>query len=178
MPRPTKLTDKVIEDMANMIAATVPVDAACRALGIGRRTYTEWIARGRNPGPGDALYVELVERLDAAVGIGVVAAVQRVTTHALRDSKSAAYLLERAERPRDDLGRFAVQSANSATVPIVRFEIHLADEEVSDVASDRAVDAGADGPAEPAEGRVVDDGLGQSERVPAVVIDVQGEAVA
>lgn len=103
------------EDLINQITAAVSVGAtpqqALRALGISRSTYHEWVKRGRDPGPGDGIYVRLFDEIDQARGSAIVQLIIAMRKIAGRDWRAAAKLLEMNDR---DWARAAGQQTVAA----------------------------------------------------------------
>ena len=59
-----RLSHRTIEQLCDAVRCGVSVTEMCQSLGIARRTYYRWIARGRVETEG--LYAQLVEAIDAA----------------------------------------------------------------------------------------------------------------
>ena len=116
--RPSKLTDETAGKILDNIALGLPIERACRLAGICRRTYTDWIKRGRGrpdpdpdsdklesePDPADAEYREFFERAEVAKIEGELSLLKRI--HAARAGwQTAAWLLERRYPDRYSLRR-------------------------------------------------------------------------
>jgi len=92
----TKLTNKLIDDVALLISNGMPVTRACEYLGINRKTHYEWLKKGRSSEATDLQkrYVFEVMRAGAEFQKKSIEAIQG----ACKDGKNwqaLAWLLER-----------------------------------------------------------------------------------
>ena len=117
---------KLTEDVLAKIVAAVSVGArpeqAAQALGIGKRTYYDWTARGRKPGVGDHLYVQLVVEIEMARGTAIVSLIATLRRQANSDWRAVVKLLEMLDR---DWARASGQEAGGSQreAPIVHIVI-------------------------------------------------------
>lgn len=66
MGRPTKLTEKVREQIVSAVREGCYQDVAARAAGIAPSTFYNWKARGEEGGKRNAIYVEFLDELTRA----------------------------------------------------------------------------------------------------------------
>ncbi len=92
MPRPTKLTEQLITNIALGVQRGARPEVVAQAYGVGRSTYYGWVDHGRKPGPGDQLHVMLVEEIDRARGIARLYLIDKIAKS--NDWRAAAKLLE------------------------------------------------------------------------------------
>jgi hypothetical protein len=94
--RPTLLTPEVQADICHRITRGVPAKSAARAVGISRRTFNDWLARGRD---GDERYVDFYDAVERARAEFVSVHVD-VVSQAGQDGnwQASAWLLERRSR--------------------------------------------------------------------------------
>lgn len=64
--RPTKLNAKLQASICELLEKGVPTDAAAVSLGVARRTFFDWLERGRN---GEPLYTEFMLAVDQAINV-------------------------------------------------------------------------------------------------------------
>lgn len=92
MPRSTTLTPEVISRIAAGVQRGARPELVAQAIGVGRSTYYHWLNRGRHPGPGDHLYVELVEQIEQARALAQLFLIDRIAKSP--DWRASAKLLE------------------------------------------------------------------------------------
>jgi len=63
---PSALTERRLSLICEKIAAGVPQTTAAVSSGVPRRTYQEWLAKGREPGAQEP-YASMAERVEAAL---------------------------------------------------------------------------------------------------------------
>jgi hypothetical protein len=102
MARPTKLTAKLAVEIIKLVEAGNYVEVAAAACGIGRRTYYDWMDRGRKAldksGPISAIeqpYADLAERVEVATARAEIAAVDKVRKQSKLWQASMTYLERR-----------------------------------------------------------------------------------
>jgi hypothetical protein len=160
---------KLDEDVVAQILAAVRVGArpeqAAQALGIGKRTYYDWVKRGRSPVPlpGDDLYVKLVREIEKARGSAIVSLIATLRRHANSDWRAAVKLLEMLAH---DWARAGGQESGSESeaAPI----IHI-------VVDGKVHESGAARESEPLRSQPTSDSVGRRAGVPAdnhTVIDI------
>ena len=86
--RPTKLTPTVRENICRLIREGVPADASAVSIGIARRTFFDWLERGR---AGEPLYAEFQLAVDEAHAVFHAAMVGE----ARADPRNAITILEK-----------------------------------------------------------------------------------
>lgn len=86
--RPTKLTPMLRESICKLIRDGVPADASAVSLGIARRTFFDWLERGR---AGEPLYAEFQLAVDEAHAVFHAAMVGE----ARADPRNAITILEK-----------------------------------------------------------------------------------
>ena len=84
--RPTKLNAKLQTSICELIAGGVPSEDAAVSVGIARRTFFEWLERGR---AGDPLYADFQLAVDEAFAVFHAATVGQ----AVSDPKNAMAIL-------------------------------------------------------------------------------------
>jgi hypothetical protein len=95
--RKTLLEPDVIDRLEQMLKAGNYIEVALRAVGVGGRTFRDWMQRGRtSAAPGDELYRELVERVDLARAEGEVRNVATIAAAGRDNWQAAAWILERS----------------------------------------------------------------------------------
>lgn len=127
--RPSKLTDELRDSLCHALANGVYLAHAAPALGVDRRTITEWIRRGTADiaaGRNDTDHAALVLALETARERGTMLMTEIVTRAARRDWRAAAWWLERT-RP---------AAFGATTESISRDEAHLADAAADGVAGE------------------------------------------
>ena len=118
--RPSLLTEDIITRIVAAVSIGAKPEQAARALGIGRRTWYDWVKRARDatstgaPKPGDHLYVTLLDEIDRARGSAYVELMMHFRTLAQRDWRAAMKLLEMTD---NDWARAAGQETAAATEP-------------------------------------------------------------
>ena len=95
--RPSAMTEQVVSDIVNALAAGAAVKAAAGAAGISERTYHSWRERGEQEGADEA-FLQFLQRTTRAREQGKVALVASIRRSANEgDWRAAAWLLERIE---------------------------------------------------------------------------------
>ena len=95
--RPSAMTEQVVADIVNALAAGATVRAAAGAAGISERTYHSWRERGEQEGADEA-FLQFLQRTTRAREQGKVALVASIRRSANEgDWRAAAWLLERLE---------------------------------------------------------------------------------
>jgi transposase len=94
--RPTKLDEELTEQFVSMLRAGNYIGVAARAVGIGRRTFGDWMERGRSEREADAPYREFRMRVEQARAEGEVRNVVQIATAARENWQAAAWILERS----------------------------------------------------------------------------------
>jgi hypothetical protein len=90
--RPTLLTVEVGEMIANALRAGNYVQVACRAAGVSRQAFGDWMRRGqREAGP----YRDFRERIEKALAESEVMHVARISQASKESWQASAWLLER-----------------------------------------------------------------------------------
>jgi hypothetical protein len=92
MPRPTKLTEQIVTQIATGVSRGARPELVAMALGVGRRTYYDWVKRGRAPGPGDHLYMDLCSEIERARGLARLYLIDKISKS--NDWRASAKLLE------------------------------------------------------------------------------------
>jgi transposase len=64
MPRPTKLTRELIQDISKHVREGAPYSTAAALCGIGERTFHEWMAKGKDEDSG--MHYRLSKAVDRA----------------------------------------------------------------------------------------------------------------
>ena len=108
--RKSKLTKERQKAILTAIAQGNYVAAVCVANGISPTTYFSWLERGRH---GESPYLEFLNAVTRAEQRGQVKLVSLIHSHAERDWRAAAFLLER--RHRKDWGRHETIDATLST---------------------------------------------------------------
>ena len=93
--RPSKLTPDVLELLVQMLRAGNYVGVSCHAARISRRTFSDWMKRGRSNAPEDSIYAEFRDRVEQARAEGEVRNVTSIASAARESWQAAAWLLER-----------------------------------------------------------------------------------
>lgn len=86
--RPTKLNAKIQTAICELLRDGVPPDAAAVSLGVARRTFFDWLERGRN---GEPLYESFRLAVDEAIAVWHA----KTVGIAGSDPKNAMIMLER-----------------------------------------------------------------------------------
>ena len=94
--RPSAMTEQVVSDIVNALAAGAAVKAAAGAAGISERTYYLWRERGEQEGADEA-FLQFLQRTTRAREQGKVALTASIRKAAAEDWRAAAWLLERLE---------------------------------------------------------------------------------
>ncbi|HEU0194118.1 MAG TPA: hypothetical protein VFQ71_07955 [Gaiellales bacterium] len=93
--REVTLTAEMTDQLVAMLRAGNYINVACKAAGLPRRTYTEWMRRGRSGAPADALYRSFRKEVEQARAMGEVRHVAAIASAARKSWQAAAWLLER-----------------------------------------------------------------------------------
>jgi hypothetical protein len=93
--RKTLLTPELAEQLVAILRAGNYVEVACTAVGISRRTFAEWMRRGRTFKPEDEPYRRFRERAERARAEGEVRNVAQIANAATTSWQAAAWMLER-----------------------------------------------------------------------------------
>lgn len=93
--RPTLLTDELGDNLVAMLRAGAYLPVALRALGVARRTFQDWMARGRSGRVEDERYARFRELVEQAQGRAEVTLVAEIATASRSNWQAAAWLLER-----------------------------------------------------------------------------------
>ena len=94
--RPVLLSDEIADQIVTMLRAGNAATVACRAAGIGRRTFGDWMKRGESRLTRDAPFREFRERVNEARAEAEARAVTLIATAAREDWRAAAWYLERS----------------------------------------------------------------------------------
>lgn len=111
--RPPKLTQEMIEKIADLIVAGKSIAAAAYVAGISESTIYRWLANGRKRNA-DKIYKELVDRVSEACEFSELEALQVLRQSSLERSnwRAAAWILER-RHPEKYGKRVSQQSPNN-----------------------------------------------------------------
>ncbi|HKE79025.1 MAG TPA: hypothetical protein VKB54_06940 [Solirubrobacteraceae bacterium] len=93
--RPTALTPELAERLVELLRAGSHPDVACKVVGIGRRTYYRWLARGQSNRARDRPYADLRDRIGQARAEAEARAVAQIARAGADDWRAAAWFLER-----------------------------------------------------------------------------------
>jgi len=94
--RPTLLTPETAEALVAMLRAGNYLHVACRAAGIARQTFQDWMERGLSEEDADAEYRALRTRVERARAEGHMRLVSLIANAATTDWRAASWLLERS----------------------------------------------------------------------------------
>src|SRR5215210_4357861 len=94
--RPSAMTEQVVSDIVNALAAGATIKAATGAAGISERTYYLWREQGGQEGADEA-FLQFLQRTTRAREQGKVALTASIRKAAAEDWRAAAWLLERLE---------------------------------------------------------------------------------
>lgn len=111
------MTPDVQEGLVAMLRAGNYVEVACRAVGVPRRTFDEWMQRGKSGKPADVEYREFRERVAKARAMGEARNVAAIAAAAQQSWQAAAWLLERQHPER--WGRVSVRYRDELPPPPV-----------------------------------------------------------
>jgi len=94
--RPPKLTNEMIEKIADLVAAGKPITLAANLAGISESTIYRWLALGKKKGS-EKIYKDLVERVSEACEFSEIEAQQVLRQASMKESnwRAAAWILER-----------------------------------------------------------------------------------
>lgn len=98
-PRLLRLTPKLRAAILEMILEGVPLSTAAVASGIPKRTFFEWLAKGRDDGAEDP-YLTFAIEVDEAQEAWAARSVQRIDAAGDKDYRALTWLLER-RRPEE-----------------------------------------------------------------------------
>lgn len=101
MPRPTKLTRKMLDEIVSALQQHLSLGGAARRVHVPKSTLVSWLRRGRD-GSGSRLMQELARRVDEVLADLEAYHVARIAA-ATKQWQASAWLLER--RFVDDWGR-------------------------------------------------------------------------
>lgn len=110
--RKPSITPEKIDLLIAMLSAGNYVETACRAAGVPRRTFDDWVARGASTKPKDALYHDFRQRVSEARAKGEVRNVAAIAAAASESWQAAAWMLERQYPER--WGRVSVRFRDEA----------------------------------------------------------------
>lgn len=113
--RKTTMTDEVRDNLLAMLRAGNYIEVACRASGVPRRTFDEWMQRGKSGLPADEPYRAFRELVTKARASGEVRNVAAIAAAAPESWQAAAWLLER-QYP-DRWGRVSVRLRDDVPMP-------------------------------------------------------------
>lgn len=121
----TKLSHKLIEQIADGVRRCLPPTAAAAACGVPKSTFMSWLKTGR--GEPSGIYRDLVDALDLATAKPHTKLVNVVYTSAMQgDTKDAKWLLERMF-PEQWGATKQIELTGSATQPIQSVQMSLDD---------------------------------------------------
>jgi len=89
------LTPELADRVVTLLRASNNANVAMRAVGVHRRSFDNWVARGASDKPEDELYRSFRERVEAARAEAEARSVAQVAKAAGEDWRAAAWLLER-----------------------------------------------------------------------------------
>jgi hypothetical protein len=93
MPRPTKLTPEITEQICQVLSAGNYIETAAAYVGISRATLYEWLRKGAREGSGR--YAGFVSAVERAMAEAEVRSVARIAQAEGTDWRAAAWRLER-----------------------------------------------------------------------------------
>ena len=99
MARPAELNDETTGVIVEAIEVGCPARVACRAAGIGLKSFKSWMARGRSDGEADAPYRTFRVAVLKARATSEARALEAIRGAMPCDWRAAAWFLERS-RPR------------------------------------------------------------------------------
>lgn len=112
MPRPTKLTPKLQEQVVGYLRAGAYVETAAAAAGIARDTLYVWLRRGAR---GDAPYADFAQAVEHAQALAELRDVAIIGKAAETQWQAAAWRLERKLPQRWGLDRLTKTAARKLT---------------------------------------------------------------
>lgn len=110
--RKTLLTPQLADQLVAMLRAGNYVTVATRAVGISRRTFAEWMQRGRSDKSADAEFASFRRRVEQARAEAEVRHVAQIAQASADSWQAAAWLLERQHPER--WGRVSVRLREEA----------------------------------------------------------------
>lgn len=105
----SKLSEETTSRICELLSAGNHVNVACAVVGLGKRTFYDWLDRG-NPDrekPADEPYREFRQRIERARDEGEARNVTTIAVAARKDWRAAAWLLERQQPERWARGAIA-----------------------------------------------------------------------
>jgi hypothetical protein len=95
MARPSALTPQVEERILGFLRLGNYIETACKAAGIHKDTFYEWMKRARSGKPEDDRYAEFAMRVDSALAEAEGRDVQTILLASRQQWQAAAWRLER-----------------------------------------------------------------------------------
>ena len=95
MGRPSVLTPQVEERILGFLRLGNYIETACKAAGIHKDTFYDWMKRARTGKPGDERYAEFAARVDSALAEAEGRDVQTILLASRQQWQAAAWRLER-----------------------------------------------------------------------------------
>ena len=95
MANPSALTPQTEERILNFLRLGNHIETSCKAAGIHKDTYYEWMKRARAGKPGDDRYVAFAQRVDTAMAEAEARDVQTILLASKEQWQAAAWRLER-----------------------------------------------------------------------------------
>lgn len=89
------MTEEIVSQILVLLRQGNYIGTVCQAVGLPRRTFGEWMARGKSDSPDDSIYVDFREQVTQARAVGEARSVASIVTASKDDWKAAAWLLER-----------------------------------------------------------------------------------
>ena len=94
--RPPLLTSELIEEISDLVIQGKSIARAAVICGVSESSIYRWLKAGREQGA-EAIYIELVERINEAVEFSEFEALQtlRIASQEAKNWRAAAWILER-----------------------------------------------------------------------------------
>lgn len=125
--RKTHLTEELAEQLLALIRSGNYLGVACRAVNLPRRTFGEWLERGKRGEEGDEPYVEFRAKVEQARAVGEARNVAAIASAAKESWQAAAWMLERQYPER--WGRVSVRLRDPEAIPSEPIEIERDDDD-------------------------------------------------
>lgn len=125
---PTKLSEKMIEDLEFILRSGCYVETAAAYVGIAKDTYYRWLRRGAaerkhieaggKPRKREALYAQLSDAIESAVAAAEVNDLALISTASKDSWQAAAWKLERRHPDRWGRRRHEITGADGGPIAV------------------------------------------------------------
>ena len=109
---PTKLTQKLFDEIINLVKVGNYFETACHAAGVPADTGRKWLRQGANAKDPDGMHARFVAAYKAAEAHAEASAVVRIRQHAGKSWQADAWYLERKMPTKWGRGEWRIKGAH------------------------------------------------------------------